>query len=127
MDSLEEMSAVAEARGDSGGIFKEFAKTLKDQKKKATASPKDRREFGLDRLAWDLMDLAVKDAERRGCAFMTTEIQDAKIRRERLMWDLIEGTSMDAASITSGRTFLNEADCSRMSRRFREDKMYIIF
>ena len=51
MDSLEGMSAVAEARGGSGGIFKEFAKILKGQKKKATASPKVRRELGLDRLA----------------------------------------------------------------------------
>ena len=85
MDSLEGMSAVAEAREGSGGIFKEFAKILKGQKKKAMASPKDRREFGLDRLAWDLMDLAVEDAERRGGVYMTTEIQEAKIRREHLM------------------------------------------
>jgi hypothetical protein len=58
---------------------------------------------------------------------MTTVIQEANIRRERLVWDLIAGTSMDAASTTSGRTFLNEADCSRISRRFREDKMYVFF
>ena len=58
---------------------------------------------------------------------MNTEIQDAKIRRERLMWHFIEGSSMDAASTSSGRAFLNEANCLRMCRQFREDKMYVLF
>ena len=126
-DQLEGLSGLAGKGGSMQTGLEAFAKLVRGSEKGAKASPEDRREFGLDRHPWDLKDLAVEQAQRRGGQYADTHITNRKMEREDFMWWLVEGTSVDAASTASGRDMALQARDSGASRRFREGCMYSLF
>ena len=64
-DSLKVLGALATAGGRSSAAFDIFAKLARGDESGAKATPEDKRMFGLDRLPWNLKDVAVKQAKRR--------------------------------------------------------------
>ena len=126
-DRMEGLAGLESAGGGTAEGLKAIAKLFRGTAKGAKASPKDRREFGLDRHPWDKLDLAVEQAERRGGRYATTHINNKMMEREDFMWFLLEGLSLDAASTTSGRKMMRQAKESGASRRFREGCMYSLF
>jgi len=124
LDGLADLDTSPQANGLAA-----FAKLVRNSgsTEGAKASPKDRRKFGLDTLAWDLKDLAVEEAEERGGSFGAEDVKTAKIDRERFMWWLVQGTSMDAVATSAGRELLEAARSSGGSRRFREKCMLQLF
>ena len=103
LDGLADLGTTSQASGLAA-----FAKLVRGSgsTEGAKATPKDRRKYGLDTLAWDLKDLEVEEAEERGGVFGVEDIKTAKIARERFMWWLVQGTSMDAVATFSGRELL---------------------
>ena len=123
VDTLQGLSSLA-GEGEMKAGLTAMSKMLLGTNTRAKATPKDRRWFGLDRFPWDLRDLAVEQAEKRGGRYAAEAVKKAVMDRDAFMWFLLEGTSLDAASSDNGRQLMQAADESGQSRRYREDAMY---
>jgi hypothetical protein len=124
-DTMEGLASLTSGSAQASGMLA-FAKMIRRNESGAKAKDRDRREFGLDRLPWDLRDGAVEHAECRGGAFRKTHVNNRQMKREHFMWWLVEGTALDAASTESGRELVSLAQGSGASRRYQENCMYAL-
>jgi len=128
---IEGLAAEATLTGNDlvSGLYSGMAKLLQKNSGEATASDAVLREFGLKRLLWDKIDLAIENAKRRRGGRSDELVKKAEIKRDCFLWDLIESCSQDLTGTVDRTEWIDDTEKTKNtydSRRRRECFVYAI-
>jgi hypothetical protein len=101
------------------GLYSGMAKLLQKNSGKATASDENLREFGINRLLWDKIDLAIENAERRRGGRAAELVKKATLKRDCFLWDLIESCSQDLTCTVDRTEWIDETEKATNTYDFR--------